>query len=81
VPSRFPVMAQQPREQTRDEMHRDADKGMKTSEPSEQMQHDTDKGTKTRNSESLDMWPIKTSQALLLILGPAGPDHRFEQAE
>jgi hypothetical protein len=50
----FPAMAQQsqaaPSEQTRDEMHRDADKGLKTSEPSEQMQRDADKGAKTRNS-------------------------------
>src|SRR5258707_15881204 len=49
-----PAMAQQPQaapsEQTPDEMHRDADKGLKTSEPSEQMQRDADKGAKTRNS-------------------------------
>ena len=29
---------------------RDADKGLKTSEPREQMQRDADKGAKTRNS-------------------------------
>ena len=50
----FPATAQQPQaapsEQTRDQMHRDADKGLKTSEPNEQMQRDADKGAKTRNS-------------------------------
>ncbi|WP_404535658.1 hypothetical protein [Bradyrhizobium ottawaense] len=39
-----------PSEQTKEEMHRDADKGLKTSEPNEQMQRDADKGVKTRNS-------------------------------
>jgi Ni/Co efflux regulator RcnB len=49
----FPAMAQQqaaPSEQTRDEMQRDADKRLKTNEPSGQMQRDADKGAKTRNS-------------------------------
>jgi hypothetical protein len=50
----FPAMAQQqqaaPSEQTKDQIQRDADKGMKTTEPSEQMQRDADKGIKTRNS-------------------------------
>ena len=50
----FPATAQQPEaapsEQTREQMHLDADKGLKTSEPSEQMQRDADKGIKTRNS-------------------------------
>jgi hypothetical protein len=50
----FPAIAQQPQaapsEQTRDQMHGDADKGLKTSEPNEQMQRDADKGAKTRNS-------------------------------
>ncbi len=50
----FPAMAQQPQaapsEQTRDQMHRGADKALKTNEPSEQMQRDANKGAKTRNS-------------------------------
>jgi hypothetical protein len=50
----FPAIAQQqqaaPSEQTSQQMHRDADKGLKTNEPSEQMQRDADKGAKTRNS-------------------------------
>jgi len=39
-----------PSEQTREQMHIDVDKGLKTSEPNEQMQRDADKGIKTRNS-------------------------------
>jgi hypothetical protein len=39
-----------PSEQSGEQMQRDADKGLKTSEPSEQMQRDADKGVKTRNS-------------------------------
>jgi hypothetical protein len=50
----FPATAQQqqaaPSEQTKQEMHRDVDKGFKTSEPDQQMQRDADKGAKTRNS-------------------------------
>jgi hypothetical protein len=50
----FPATAQQqqsaPSEQTGEQIHRDADKGLKTSEPDEQMQRDADKGAKTRNS-------------------------------
>ena len=48
----FPATAQQaaPSEQTRQEMHGDVDKGLKSSEPNEQMQRDADKGAKTRNS-------------------------------
>jgi hypothetical protein len=53
----FPATAQQqqpqqaaPSEQTKEEMHRDADKGLKTSEPNEQMQREADKGVKTRQS-------------------------------
>ena len=49
----FPATAQQqaaPSEQTKEQMHLDADKRLKTSEPSEQMQRDADKGIKTRNS-------------------------------
>ena len=48
----FPATAQQaaPSEQTTQQMHRDADKALKTSEPNEQMQRDADKGAKTRNS-------------------------------
>ena len=50
----FPATAQQqqaaPSEQTKEEMHRDVDKGPKTSEPNEQMQRDADKGVKTRQS-------------------------------
>ena len=50
----FQAAAQQqqaaPSEQTREEMHRDVDKGLKTSEPDEQMQREADKGVKTRNS-------------------------------
>jgi len=48
-----PAMAQQqaaPSEQTKDQIQRDADKGLKTTEPSEQLQRDADKGIKTRNS-------------------------------
>jgi hypothetical protein len=50
----FAAMAEQqqaaPSEQPSEQIHRDADKGLKTSEPSEQMQRDADKGVKTRNS-------------------------------
>ena len=50
----FQATAQQqeaaPSEQTRQQMHSDVDKGLKTSGPSEQMQRDADKGVKTRNS-------------------------------
>ncbi|MBR0779414.1 hypothetical protein JQ625_31735 [Bradyrhizobium diazoefficiens] len=50
----FPATAQQqkaaPSDQTKEEMHRDLDKGLKTSEPNDQMQRDADKGVKTRNS-------------------------------
>jgi hypothetical protein len=50
----FPAAAQQtqaaPSEQSGEQMHRDVDKGLKSSEPSEQMQRDADKGVKTRNS-------------------------------
>ena len=49
----FPAAAQQqaaPSEQTSDQIHRDADKQLKTSEPNEQMQRDADKGAKTLNS-------------------------------
>ncbi|MDI3564202.1 hypothetical protein [Bradyrhizobium sp. Arg816] len=50
----FHAMAQEqkaaPSPQTKDEMHGDVDKGLKTSEPNEQMQRDADKGIKTRNS-------------------------------
>jgi hypothetical protein len=47
----FPAMAQQPQaapsEQTKEQMHLDADKGLKANGPSEQ---NADKGIKTRNS-------------------------------
>jgi hypothetical protein len=50
----FQAAAQQqkaaPSEQTKEEMHRGVDSGLKTSEPNEQMQRDADKGLKTRNS-------------------------------
>ncbi|WP_407179524.1 hypothetical protein [Bradyrhizobium sp. STM 3562] len=50
----FQATAQQqqaaPSEQTKEQMHGDVDKGLKTSEPNEQMQRDADKGVKTRNS-------------------------------
>ena len=50
----FPATAQQqqaaPSEQTKEQMHSDVDKGLKTSEPNEQMQRDADKGIKTRQS-------------------------------
>ena len=50
----YPATAQQqqaaPSEQTKDQIQRDADKGIKTTEPSEQLQRDADKGIKTRNS-------------------------------
>ncbi|WP_439372742.1 hypothetical protein [Bradyrhizobium sp. DASA03120] len=50
----FQATAQQqkaaPSEQTREEMRRDVDQGLKPDEPSEQMQRDADKGIKTRNS-------------------------------
>jgi hypothetical protein len=51
----FPATAQQsqdaPSEQTgQQKKSLDADKGLKTSEPSEQMRRDADKGIKTRNS-------------------------------
>jgi hypothetical protein len=39
-----------PSEQTKEEMHRDVDKGLKAGEPDEQMQRDAVKGIKTRNS-------------------------------
>jgi hypothetical protein len=49
----FSAMAEQkqaaPSEQPGEQIHRDADKGLK-SQPSEQMQRDADKGVKTRNS-------------------------------
>ena len=37
-------------DQTKEQIHSDVDKGLKTSEPNEQMQRDADKGVKTRNS-------------------------------
>lgn len=50
----FPATAQQqkaaPSEQTKPEMHRDVDQGLKAGEPNEQMQREADKGIKTRNS-------------------------------
>jgi hypothetical protein len=50
----FPAMAQQqqaaPSDQTKQQMHSDVDKALKTSEPNEQMQREADKGVKTRNS-------------------------------
>lgn len=50
----LPATAQQqqaaPSEQTGEQIHRDADQQLKTSEPNEQMQRDADKGAKTRNS-------------------------------
>ena len=48
----FQATAQQaaPSEQTKEEMQRDVDKGLKSEEPNEQMQRDADKGIKTRNS-------------------------------
>ncbi|MBV9559568.1 MAG: hypothetical protein JOY90_03770 [Bradyrhizobium sp.] len=50
----FPATAQQqqaaPSEQTSEQIHRDVDKDLKTTEPNEQMQRDADKGVKTRNS-------------------------------
>ena len=50
----FQAAAQQqkaaPSEQTKEEMHRGVDSGLKTSEPNEQMQRDADKGIKMRNS-------------------------------
>jgi hypothetical protein len=50
----FQATAQQqqaaPSELTSEQMHRDADKGLKAGEPNEQMQRDADKGVKTRNS-------------------------------
>ncbi|MBB4374258.1 hypothetical protein GGD63_007087 [Bradyrhizobium sp. cir1] len=50
----FQATAQQqkaaPSEQTKEEMRRDVDQGLKTGEPNEQMQRDADKGIKTRNS-------------------------------
>jgi hypothetical protein len=50
----FQATAQQkeaaPSEQTKEQMHSDVDKRLKTSEPNEQMQRDADKGVKTRNS-------------------------------
>jgi hypothetical protein len=39
-----------PSEQTPAQMHQDADKALKTSEPNEKMQREADKGAKTRNS-------------------------------
>jgi hypothetical protein len=50
----FQAAAQQqqaaPSEQTKEQMHSDVDKGLKTSEPNAQMQSEADKGVKTRNS-------------------------------
>jgi hypothetical protein len=50
----FQATAQQqqaaPSEQTKEQMHSGADKGLKANEPNEQMQRDADKGAKTRNS-------------------------------
>ncbi|WP_024519597.1 hypothetical protein [Bradyrhizobium sp. Tv2a-2] len=50
----FQAAAQQqqaaPSEQTKQQMHSDVDKGLKSSEPNEQMQREADKGVKTRNS-------------------------------
>jgi hypothetical protein len=50
----FQAAAQQqqaaPSEQTREQMHSDVDKGLKTSEPNGEMQREADKGAKTRNS-------------------------------
>lgn len=49
----FQATAQQqaaPSEQTKEQMHTDVDKQLKTGEPDEQMQRDADKGIKTRNS-------------------------------
>jgi len=49
----FQATAQQqaaPSEQTKEQMHSDVDKGLKSSEPNAQMQRDADKGIKTRNS-------------------------------
>jgi hypothetical protein len=50
----FHATAQQqqaaPSEQTKEQMHRDVDKDLKSSGPNEQMQRDADKGVKTRNS-------------------------------
>jgi Ni/Co efflux regulator RcnB len=48
----FQATAQQaaPSNQTRDQIHSDADKQLKTTEPNEQMQHEADKSVKTRNS-------------------------------
>jgi hypothetical protein len=49
----FQATAQQaaPSDLTKEQIQqRDADKGLKTSEPNEQMQRDADKGVKTRNS-------------------------------
>jgi len=50
----FQATAQQqqvaPSEQTKEQMHSDVDKGLKSNEPNEQMQRDADKGIKTRNS-------------------------------
>ena len=55
----FPATAQQkpgpqqaaPSEQTKEQMHQDVDKDLKTTgQANEQMQRDADKGNKTRNS-------------------------------
>ena len=51
----FQATAQQqqqaaPSQPTKEQMHGDADKGLKAGEPNEQMQRDADKGVKTRNS-------------------------------
>ncbi|MGY3035714.1 hypothetical protein ACVIIV_004884 [Bradyrhizobium sp. USDA 4354] len=50
----FQATAQQqkaaPSDQTKEEMHRDVDQGLKAGEPNEQMQREADKGIKTRNS-------------------------------
>ncbi|WFU45952.1 hypothetical protein QA640_45025 (plasmid) [Bradyrhizobium sp. CB82] len=48
----FPATAQQqqvaPSEQTKEQMHRDADKGLKTSEPNEQMQREQTTGSSSQ---------------------------------
>src|SRR5215467_7058356 len=50
----FPATARQkqaaPSEQSSAQIHRGADKRLKTTEPDQQMQRDADKGVKTRNS-------------------------------
>ena len=50
----FPAIAQQqqaaPSSETREQIHSDVDKQLKSNEPNEQMQREADKGAKTRNS-------------------------------